>query len=92
MKQTFTMHLYWNKYSGFQLFATDTLKGDGYNCYIHPVEVEVEVPDDFDPKAAEVAALRAEEVKLRAAYQARVTEIHRRINSLLAIENCVEAA
>lgn len=46
----------------------------------------VEVPDDFDPRPAQVAALEAEKQKARADFQARITEIDRQIQSLMAIE------
>ena len=46
----------------------------------------VEVPDDFDPRPQQVAALEAEKQKARAEFQARITEIDRQIQSLMAIE------
>ena len=46
----------------------------------------VEVPDDFDPRPQQVAALEAEKQKARAEFQKRVTEIDRQIQSLMAIE------
>lgn len=53
---------------------------------VMPHEIEVEVPDDFDPRPKQVAALEAEKQKARAEFHARVTEIDRQIQSLLAIE------
>ena len=46
----------------------------------------VEVPDDFDPRPQQVAALEAAKQKARAEFQERITEIDRQIQSLLAIE------
>ena len=46
----------------------------------------VEVPDDFDPRPQQVAALEAEKQKARAEFQKRITEIDRQIQSLMAIE------
>ena len=46
----------------------------------------VEVPDDFDPRPQQVAALEAAKQKARAEFQARITEIDRQIQSLMAIE------
>lgn len=46
----------------------------------------VEVPDDFDPRPQQVAALEAEKQEARAEFQERITEIDRQIQSLLAIE------
>ena len=47
---------------------------------------KVEVPDDFDPRPQQIAALEAAKQKARAEFQARITEIDRQIQSLLAIE------
>jgi len=46
----------------------------------------VEVPDDFDPRPQQVAALEAAKQKARAEFQERITETDRQIQSLLAIE------
>ena len=46
----------------------------------------VEVPDDFDPRPQQVAALEAAKQKARAEFQERITEIDRQIQSLMAIE------
>ena len=46
----------------------------------------IEVPDDFDPRPQQVAALEAEKQKARAEFQKRITDIDRQIQSLLAIE------
>lgn len=45
--------------------------------------IEVEVPDDFDPRPAQVAALRE---KAAATFSAYVAEIDASISKLLAIE------
>lgn len=58
---------------------------------VRPHEIEVEVPDDFDPRPQQIAALEAEKQKARAEFHARVTEIDRQIQSLLAIEHEVPA-
>ncbi|MBS6362126.1 hypothetical protein [Burkholderia sp.] len=48
---------------------------------------EVEVPDGFDPRSGIVANLEREKAEVTAKFQARITEINGRIQSLLAIEN-----
>jgi hypothetical protein len=50
-------------------------------------EIEIEVPDDFDPRAQQIAALEAEKKKVMAEYQKTVTDITERINKLQAIEH-----
>lgn len=47
---------------------------------------DVEVPDNFDPRAGLVANLQREKQKITAEYQARVTELNGQIQSLLALE------
>lgn len=56
---------------------------------IREVSFEVEVPDDFDPRPAKVAALTTEKQKVRAEFAKRITELDEQINKLLAIENSV---
>jgi hypothetical protein len=54
--------------------------------------IEVEVPDDFDPRPQLVAALVAEKQKIRAEFAAKVTALDAQINQLLCLENTAEAA
>jgi hypothetical protein len=53
---------------------------------------EIEIPDDFDPRPKMVAALVAAKEKARADFAAQCVAYDRRINELLALDNCVEAA
>ena len=63
----------------------DALSVDG-RVFVKEHTTTVEVPDDFDPRPQQVAALEAEKQKARAEFQKRITEIDRQIQSLLAIE------
>ena len=84
---------------GFITYKKDDWRdGDDYHFYkydmsehgfvtVMPHEIEVEVPDNFDPRPQQVAALIAEKQKARAEFHAHVTEIDRKIQSLLAIEH-----
>ena len=54
--------------------------------YVKEHTTTVEVPDDFDPRPLQVAALEAKKQTVSAEFQARITEIDRQIQSLLAIE------
>ena len=76
----------WNDYH----FNKYDMSEQGY-VTVMPHEIEIEVPDDFDPRPQQVAALEAEKQKARAEFQKRVTEIDRQIQSLLAIEHEVPA-
>ena len=63
----------------------DPAHADG-RVFIKEHTITVEVPDDFDPRPQQVAALEAEKQKARAEFQKRITEINRQIQSLMAIE------
>lgn len=84
--QTFSMHLYWDTLNNeYEMYAGRNLNSR-YTLYVQPVEVTVEVPESFDVRAAKLASIRAEEAELRAKFQARITELQREANELLAIE------
>jgi hypothetical protein len=59
--------------------------------FVGTTDVTFEVPDDFDPRPAQVKALQEKERELRAQFAAAVTEIQRQISQLQAIEH-TEAA
>ena len=58
----------------------------GGRVFVKEHTITVEVPDDFDPQPLQVQALEAAKQKARAEFQERITEIDRKIQSLLAIE------
>jgi len=53
---------------------------------VMPHTLEFELPDDFDPRGKQVELLKAEKIKLMADFQARVTEIERKISELQCLE------
>lgn len=59
---------------------------DGDFVIVRPHSIEVEVPDDFDPRSAQVAALRAKRMKAAATFIAYAAEIDASIAKLLAIK------
>lgn len=95
MKHTIKGHLYWqmNQYMKepaivfmeYDLRNWDPADRDG-RVWISAHSFEVEVPDDFDPRPEQIAALKAEKTRLNAEFSAKVTEIDRRISKLQAIE------
>lgn len=52
---------------------------------VMPYSIEVEIPDDFDPRAGRVEILKAEKRKLMADFQARCTAIEKQISELTAL-------
>jgi hypothetical protein len=75
----------------FRILGSDKMSDQHYTL-VGPLSIEYEVPADFNPTAAKLAALEAEKQKVRAAYLERVREIERRIANLQALEMTVEAA
>jgi hypothetical protein len=81
--------LYKKDYShktGF-LFSGYEMKEYGY-ITVMPYTLDVDIPDDFDPRGKQVEMLKAEKQKAMADFQNRVTEIERKISEL----TCLEAA
>ena len=75
----------WREGNDYHFYKYD-MSEHGY-VTVMPHEIEVEIPDDFDPRPHQVAAFIAEKQKARADFLKRVTEIDRQIQSLLAIEH-----
>jgi hypothetical protein len=96
MKFTQRMYAYHVKYDwhhevkGMLLSGPDS--GDGEHTLVGPVDIEYEIPDDFDPRPAQVAALQAQAEKLRAEFAKSITDINSRIAQLTAIEYVQEQA
>jgi hypothetical protein len=90
MKTTITAHLHYRKYDfdekgTFELFSFKVDDTDG-RTYIGPREVEVDVPEDYDPRAQQIAALEKKKQEIMADFQKTVTEINARISNLQALE------
>lgn len=59
---------------------------DIYRTYVGEQEIEIEVPENYDPRAQKIVALEKQKQKVMAEYQKTVTEINERINKLQALE------
>jgi hypothetical protein len=70
----------------FQIFPCK-LEDDAHRTYVGEQEIEIEVPDKYDPRSQQIAALEKQKQKVMAEYQKTVTEINDRINKLQAIEH-----
>jgi len=53
---------------------------------IKPLEIEVEIPDDFDPRPKQIEVLKAKEKAAAAAFYALQVDIDRQISQLSALE------
>jgi len=91
MKVKITVHIHHQKYEwedkGEYLVYSHKFDDTDYRAHICEQEIEIEVPDDFDPRAQQIAALEDEKKRVMAEYQMSVKRIQDRINKLQAIEH-----
>jgi hypothetical protein len=90
MKIKTTVHIHFTKYSWenegrFQAISYE-IKDDINHTYVGPQEIEVDVPDHFDPRSAQIAALEKQQQKVMADFRKSITDINRRISELSALE------
>ena len=74
----------WDEASKYT-WASCEMSDCGYTT-VMPHTVEVDIPDSFDPRGAQVKQLEAEKQKAMADFQALVTSIDRKISELTALE------
>ena len=90
MKVKITVHIYYATYSwqeaGEYQVMYAKLSDDEYRTYVGSQEIEIDVPDDYDPRAQKVAALEEKKKRAMADYQKTVTDINERISRLQALE------
>ena len=75
----------WQKDGEYQIFYA-RLPDDDTLSYVCEQEVEIEVPDDYDPRAQQISALEEKKLEVMAHYQNVVTDINERISKLQALE------
>jgi len=90
MKKAITVHIYHSQYSWettprFQVYSVK-MDDCEHMTYMNSQEVEISVPDDYDPRPAQIAALEKQKVKVMADFQKTVNQINERISKLQALE------
>ena len=90
MKVKTTAHIYhsqysWEKEARFQIFSLKIDDTD-HMTYVGTHEIEIEVPDGYDPTAQKVAALQKEKQKAQEEFAKKVANINERISKLQALE------
>ena len=75
----------WNEKGEYLVFYAK-IKDDDNRTYIGQQEIEIEVPDNYDPRAQKIAALEKHKQKVMADYQNTLIEINTKISKLQAIE------
>jgi hypothetical protein len=68
----------------------DMSKSVGYTA-VKTMDVEIEIPDDFNPTAAQIDALEKQETELRRQFTQHLNDIHEQISKLQALEYTVAA-
>jgi len=90
MKVKKLVHIYFEKFSWEEQgkHAIYSFKVDNSNdrIYINSQEIEIEVPDDFDPRPQQIAVLEAKKVKAMAEFHETVMQINEQISKLQALE------
>lgn len=90
MKVKTTVHIFHSQYSwegkGEYLVFYAKVADDESRTYIGAQEIEIEVPDDYDPRAQKIAALEKHKQKVMAEFQKTVDQINERISNLQALE------
>jgi len=90
MKIKTTVHIHFQKHSweteGKFLVFYIQLDDTQDRTYVGEQEIEIDIPDDYDPRAQQVAALEKQKQKVMADYQKSVMDINHRISKLLALE------
>jgi hypothetical protein len=83
-------HVHYQKYAwqekGEYRLASFKLDDSAERTYVGEQEIEIDIPEDYDPRAQQVAALEKQKQKVMADYHKSVMEINDRINKLLALE------
>ena len=90
MKLKTTIHIHFVKYSyetqgRFEAMSYQ-IKDDTNYSYVGPQEIEVDVPDHFDPRPAQIATLLAKKRQLMAEQEKAITMINEHISKLQALE------
>lgn len=91
MKTTINAFLHYHKYEWdenptYMLFNCDMGSCGPEYVLIGVQEVEVEIPDDFDPRPQQIEALKEAKQKILAETQIKVNNIEEQIQRILAIE------
>lgn len=90
MKIKTTTHIYyatypWQEAGEYQVMYAK-LADDQYRTYVGEQEIEIEVPDNYDPTAQKIAALQKEKEQAQEEFAQKVAQINERISKLQAIE------
>lgn len=90
MKVKTIAHIYHQQYSWEQTARYLVMYAKLDDCehltYVSEQEIEIDVPDNYDPRAQKIAALEKHKQKVMADFQKTVDLINDRISNLQALE------
>ena len=93
MKIKTTIHIYQSQYpwDDAQKYDVFSIKLDDseHRVYIGEQEIEIDVPNNYDPRAQQIAVLEKQKQKIMADFTKTVTGINDRISKLQALEYTV---
>lgn len=98
MKTMVKTHLYYVKYdwsdAPHYLFASngEMAKSSPDWALIRPLEIEVDIPDDFDPRPQQIDNLRKAKAEILAKAHVQAKNIEEQIQRLLCLEHKSEVA
>ena len=75
----------WEDKGSYQVYSFKA-NDDADRTFICEQEIEIEVPDNYDPTAQKIAALEAQKAKAMSDFNKTVMEINTRISKLQALE------
>jgi hypothetical protein len=79
-------HKHGLKDSTYRLVPSSWSDDDEKVTVLKSVPITLEIPDDFDPRPAQIKALEKKREELNTQFAAAVTELNRQISQLQAIE------
>ena len=90
MKIKIAVYVYFQKYTWqdkgiYQVFSYK-YEDDENRTFVSEQEIEIEVPDKYDPMAQKIASLESQKEKAMSDYNDTVMEINERISKLQALE------
>ena len=90
MKIKQTVHVHFQKWdfedTGEYLIFSSKFEDTDYRVHICECEIEIEVPDNFDPRAQQIAALKQQKQKVMAEFSVALEDLNEKINKLQALE------
>jgi hypothetical protein len=90
MKVKTTIHIFcskfdWEKEGRYHFYSVKLMDTD-HQTYVGSKEMEIEIPDDYDPTAQKIAALQKEKEQAQTEFAQKVAQINERISKLQALE------